>query len=126
MTSISKNVYINKLDDIVNKYNNAYHWTIKIKPVDKNPSMYFDFNKEYNKEGPKFKVGDNIRISKYENIFAKVYIPNWTGEVFLMKNIKNIVPWTYVISDLKDEETVGRLYKKKLQKTNQKELKLNK
>ena len=126
MTSISKNVYINKLDDIVNKYNNAYHWTIKIKPVDKNPSMYFDFNKENNKEGPKFKVGDNIRISKYENIFAKVYIPNWTGEVFLMKNIKNIVPWTYVISDLKDEETVGRLYKKKLQKTNQKELKLNK
>ena len=126
MTSISKNVYINKLDDIVNKYNNAYHWTIKIKPVDKNPSMYFDFNKENNKEGPKFKVGDNIRISKYENIFAKVYIPNWTGEVFLMKNIKSIVPWTYVISDLKDEETVGRLYKKKLQKTNQKELKLNK
>ena len=54
--------------------------------------MYFDFNKENNKEGPKFKVGDNIRISKYENIFAKVYIPNWTGEVFLMKNIKNIVP----------------------------------
>ena len=63
-----------------------------MKPVDKNPSMYFDFNKERNKEGPKFKVGDNVRISKYENIFGKVSIPNWTGEVFLMKNIKNIVP----------------------------------
>ena len=124
MTSISKNVYLNKLDDIVNKYNNAYHWTIKMKPVDKNPSMYFDFNKESNKEGPKFKVGDNVRISKYENIFGKVSIPIWTGEVFLMKNIKNIVPWTYVISDLKDEETVGRLYEKKLQKTNQKELRV--
>ena len=124
MTSISKNVYLNKLDDIVNKYNNAYHWTIKMKPVDKNPGMYFDFNKESNKEGPKFKVGDNVRISKYENIFGKVSIPNWTGEVFLMKNIKNIVPWTYVISDLKDEETVGRLYEKKLQKTNQKELRV--
>ena len=81
MTSISKNVYINKLDDIVNKYNNTYHKTIKLKPVDVKPSIYIDFDKENNKERPKFKVGDNFRISKYENIFAKGYVTNWSEEV---------------------------------------------
>ena len=70
MTSISKNVYIDKLDDIVNKYN-AYHRTIKMKPADVNPSMYTDFNKDNKKEGPKFKVGDHVRKSKYKNIIAK-------------------------------------------------------
>ena len=76
MTSISKNVYIDKLDDIVNKYNNRCHRTIKIKPVDVKPRIYIDFNKKNNKEGLKFKVGDNARISKYKNIFAKGYVPN--------------------------------------------------
>ena len=65
ITSISKNVYIDKLDDIVNKYNNTYHRTIKIKSADVKPNIYFDLNKENNKEGPKFKVGDHVRISKY-------------------------------------------------------------
>ena len=60
MTSISKNVYIDKLDEIGNKYNNSYHKTIKMEPADVNPRMYIDFNKENNKESPKFKVGDNI------------------------------------------------------------------
>ena len=76
MTSISKNVYIDKLGDIVNKYNNAYHRIITMKPVNVNPSMYINFNKENNKEGSKFKVGDHIRISKYKNSSAKGYIPN--------------------------------------------------
>ena len=76
MTSISSNVYIDKLDDMVNKYYNAYHRTIKMKPVDVNPSMYIDFNRENNKEGPKFKFGDNVRISKNKNIFAKGHVPN--------------------------------------------------
>ena len=62
MTSISKNVYINKLDDIVNKYNNTYHRTIKIKPVDVKLSTYIDTSKEINYEDPKFKIGDIIRI----------------------------------------------------------------
>ena len=53
-----------------------------MKPVDVNPSIYFDFNKENNKEGPKFKVGDHVRISKFKNIFAKGYAPNWPEEVF--------------------------------------------
>ena len=71
MTSISKNVYIDNLDEIVNKYNNTYHRTTKMKPVDVKSNIYVDFNKENNKEGPKFKVGDHVRISKYKNIFPE-------------------------------------------------------
>ena len=82
MTSISKNVYINKLDDIVDEYNNTYHRTIKMKPVDVKDNTYIDFKKEVNDKDPKFKVGDHVRISKYKNIFAKGYMPNWSEEVF--------------------------------------------
>ena len=85
-------MYIDQLDEIVNKYNNTYYRTIKMKPADVNPSMYIDFNKEYNKEDPKFKVGIHVRISKYKNIFAKCYIPNWYEEVFVIKKVKNTVP----------------------------------
>ena len=95
MTSISKNVYIDKLDDNVNKYNNTYHKTIKMKPVDAKPSTYIDSRKD-----PKFKIGDIVRISNYKNIFAKGYVPNWS-EVFVIKKLKKTVPWTFVISDLK-------------------------
>ena len=86
MTSILENVCIDKLDDIVNKYYNTYHKTTKMKPVAINPSMYIDFNKENNKEGYKFNVGDIVRISKHKSIFAKGYIPNWSEEVFVIKN----------------------------------------
>ena len=85
MTSISKNVYINKLDDVVSKYNNTYHSTIKIKPIDVKPSTYIDCNKEINDKDPKFKTGDIVRVSKYKNIFAKGYVPNWSEEVFVIK-----------------------------------------
>ena len=69
-------MYIDKLADIVNKYNNTYHRTIKRKPVDVESRTYIDFDKENNKRDPKFEVNDHERISKYKNIFAKVYIPN--------------------------------------------------
>ena len=78
MTSISKNVYIDKLDDIVNKYNNTYHSTIKMKAVDVKPSTYIDCSKEINNKEPKFKIGDIVRISKYQNIFVKGYVSNWS------------------------------------------------
>ena len=71
MVSISKNVYVDKLDNMVYKYNNINHRTIKMKPVDLNSSTYIDFNKENNKESPKLKVGDHVRISKYKNSFCK-------------------------------------------------------
>ena len=89
MTSISKNVYIDKLDDIVNEYNNTYHRTIKMKPVDVKDNTYIDFKKKVNDKDPKFKVSDHVRISKYKNIFAKGHMPNWSEEVFVLSKIKN-------------------------------------
>ena len=124
MTAISKNVYINKLDDIVNEYNSTYHITIKMKPVDVKDNTYTDFEKEVNNRHPKFKVGDNVRISKYKIIFAKGYIPDWSEEVFVVSKIKNTVPWTYVINDLNGGEITGTFYEKELQKTNQKEFRI--
>ena len=91
MTSISKNGYIDELGDIVNKYNNTCHSTINMKPVDVKFSTYIDFGIENNDKDPKFKVGDHVRISKYKNIFAKAYVPNWSEEVFVIKNVKNTV-----------------------------------
>ena len=85
MTAISKNVYINKLDDIVKEYNNTYHTLIKMKPVDVKDNTYIDFKEEVNDKNPKFKVGDRVRISKYKNIFAKGYMPNWSEEILLRK-----------------------------------------
>ena len=99
MTSISKNVYTAKLDDIVDEYNNTYHITIKMKPADVKDNTYINADKEINNKDPKFKVGDHVRISKYKNIFAKGYMPNWSEEVFVIKKVKNTVPWTYVIND---------------------------
>ena len=107
MTSISKNVYIDKLDDIVDEYNNTYHTTIKMKPADVTDNTYINADKEINNKDPNFKVGDRVRISKYKNIFAKGYMPNWSEEVFVIKKVKNTVPWTYVVNDLNGEEITG-------------------
>ena len=126
MTSISKNVYIDKLDDIVDEYNNTYHTTIKMKPIDVKDNTYINSSKEINNKDPKFKVGDHIRISKYKNIFAKGYMPNWSEEVFVIKKVKNTIPWTYVINDLNGEEIIGIFYEKELQKTNQEEFRIEK
>ena len=92
MTSISKNMYIDKLDDIVRKYNNTYHTSIKRKPVDVKDNTYISFKNKVNEKNPKFKVGDHVRICKYKNIFAKGYMPNWSEEIFIVKKIKNTVP----------------------------------
>ena len=119
MTSVSKNVYINKLDDIVNEYDNTYHRTIKMKPVDVKDNKYIDYSKEGNDKDSKFKVDDHVSISKYKNIFAKRYTPYWSEEVFVIKKVKNTVPQTYVINDLNSEEIIGIFYEKELQKTNQ-------
>ena len=126
MTAISKNLYIDKFDNVVDVYNNTYHKMIKMKPVYIKDNTYIDFEKEVNDKDPKFKVGDYVRISKYKNIFAKGYIPNWSEEVFISSKIKNIVPWTYVINDLNGEEIIGTFYDKELQKTNQKGFRIEK
>ena len=109
---------IDKLDDIVNKYNNIYLSTIKTKPGDVKSNTYVDYNKEIKWQNSIFKIGDIIRISKNKNIFARDYDPNWSEEVFIIKKIKNFVLWIHAISDLKSEEIVGTFYKKELQKPN--------
>ena len=126
MTSISKNVYIDKLDDIVDEYNNTQHRTIKMKPIDVNDNTYINNVKEVNDKDPKFKVGDHVRISKYKSIFAKGYTLNWSGKVFVIKKVKNTVPWTYVINDLNGEEIIGTFYENELQKKNQEEFRIEK
>ena len=113
MTAISKNVYFDVLDVIVNKYNNTVERTIKMKPTDVKDDTYVDSNKEVNDKDPKFKVGDHVKVSKYKNIFAKGYMPNFSEEVFVANKIKNIVPWTYVINDPNGEEVTGTFYEKK-------------
>ena len=112
MTAISKNVCFDVLDDIVNKYNNTVYKTIKMKPIDVMGDSYAEYNENPNKKDPKFKVVDHIRISKYKNIFAKGYTPNWSEEVFVISKIKNTVPWTYIINDLNCEEITGNFYEK--------------
>ena len=126
MTTISKNVYIDKLDYIVKEYNNKYHTSIKMKPLDVKDNTYIDFKKEIDNKDPKFKVGDHVRISKYKNIFAKGYMPNWSEGVFVIKKVKNTVPWTYVVNDLNDEKIIGTFYEKELQSTNQQKFRIEK
>ena len=126
ITSISNNVYIDELDDIVKEYNDKYHTSIKMKPVDVTDNTYIDFKKEINNKDPKFKVGDYVRISKYKNIFTKGYMPNWSEEIFIIKKIKNTVLWTYVINDLNGEEIIGTFHEKELQGTRQNEFRIEK
>ena len=116
MTATGKNVYYDVLDDVVNKYNNTKHSTIKMKPIDvkNNKRVYID---EHNEKDSKFKVGDRVRISRYKNIFAKGYAPNWSSEIFIINKINDTVPYTCNLKDLNDEEIIGSFYDKELQKT---------
>ena len=114
------------LDDIVKKYNNTVHRTIKIKPIDVKSDSYAGYYKNSNEKDTKFEGGDHVRISKYRNIFAKGYASNWSEGSFVISKIKNTVRWTSVISDLNGEKIVGTFYEKELQKTNQKEFRIEK
>ena len=126
MTAISKNVYFDVLNDIVNKYNTTVHRTIKMKPIDVISNFYAKYNEDSNEKDPKFRVGNRFRISKYKNIFAKGYTPNWSEEVFTITKNKDTVLWAYTISDLNGEPITGSFYEKELQKINQKESKIEK
>ena len=77
MTSVSKNVYFDVLDDIVDEYNNKYHRTINMKPIDVKFDSFAEYNEESNEKDPKFKTVDHVRISKYKDIFPKGYALNW-------------------------------------------------
>ena len=117
MTAINKNVYYDVLDGVVNEYNNTKHNTIKMKPKDvknDNNRVYID---EYNKKSARFNVNDRVRISKFENIFAKGYTPNWSKEIFVINKINDAVLWTYSLKDLNGEEIIGSFYDRELQNT---------
>ena len=116
MTATAKNVYYDVLDDVVNEYSNTTHNTIKTKPIDvgDNKRVYID---EHNEKDSRCKVGDRIRISKFKNIFAKGYNPNWSKEIFIVDKINDTVPYTYNIKDLNDEEIIGSFYDRELQKS---------
>ena len=126
MTANLENVYFNVLNDIVGEHNNTYHKTIKMKPIVVKFDSFAEYNEESNKNDLKFKVGDYARISKDKNIFAKRYTPNRSKDIFVLKQIKNAVPWTYVISDLNGEEIIDSFYEKELQKTGKKKSELKK
>ena len=106
MPFVTKTVYIDKLDDIVNEYNNTYHRTIKMKPTEVKDNTYINQVKDVIDKDPKLKVGDHVRISKYKNILAKGYNPNCSEDVFVIKEVENTVPWPYVINDLNGEESI--------------------
>ena len=117
MTATGKNVYYDVLDDVVNEYNNTKHNTIKMKPKNvksDNKRVYID---EHNEKDSRFKVGDRVRTSKFKNIFAKGYTPNWSREIFIVNKINDTAPYTYNIKDLNDEEIIGSFYHKELQKS---------
>ena len=97
-----------------------------MKPIDVKDNTYINIGEELNDKDPKLKVGDHVRISNYRNIFAKGYTPNWSEEIFVIKKVKNAVPWTYVINDINSEEVIGTFYEKELHKTNQEELRIEK
>ena len=126
MTVISKNVYFDVLDDIVNKYNNTVHKTIKMKPTDVTDDSYAEYNEDFNKKDPKFKVGDHVRISKYKIVFAKGYTPNSSEDVFVISKIKKTVPWTCVVNDLSGQKIAGRFYENELQKTSPEKFRIKK
>ena len=109
-----KYVNFDVLDDIVNKYNNTYHKTIKMKPIDVGDNSFAEYNEESNEKDPKFKVDDHVRISNFEIVFAKGYTPNWSEEIFVVKKTKNIVLWTYITNDLNDEKIARSFYEKEL------------
>ena len=126
MTATGKKVYYDVLDDVVNKYNNTEHSTIKMKPIDvgdNNKRVYIDEHNEKDsrfKVGDRvsrFKVGDRVRISIFKNIFAKGYAPNWSSEIFIVDKVNDTVPYAYNLKVLNDEEIIGSFYDKELQNT---------
>ena len=115
MAAVSKNGYFDLFDDMVNKYNNTVHRSIKMKAIDVTSDSYARYNEDSNKKELKFKVVDRVRISKYKKKFANGYTQNWSEDVFVSK-IKNTVPWTYVISDLNADPINGSFYEKNCKK----------
>ena len=126
MTAVSKNVYFDVLDNILNKSNNTVCRTIKMKPIDVTFDSYAEYNENSNVIQPKFKVGYHVRTSKHKIVFAKGYTQNWSDDVFVVSKINDTFPWIYKISDLNSEKIAGSFYEKELQKTSQEKFRIKK
>ena len=126
MTAVSKNVYFDMLDDIINRYNKTVRRSIKMKPIDVTSDSYAECIKDSDKTKPKFKVADRVKISMYKNIFDKGYTQNWSEEVFVVSKIKDTVLWTNVISDVNGEKIAGSFYEKVSQRTSQEKFRIEK
>ena len=126
MTAVSKNVYFDVLDNILNKFNNTVCRTIKMKPIDVTFDSYAEYNENSNVIQPKFKVGYHVRTSKHKIVFAKGYTQNWSDDVFVVSKINDTFPWIYKISDLNSEKIAGSFYEKELQKTSQEKFRMKK
>ena len=112
MTAISKNVYFDMLDDIVNKYNNTVHRTIKTQPIDVTDDYYAKYNENFNKKILNLKLVTMLQFQNIKKNLLKDLPQNWSEKVFAISKIKNTVPWTYVMNDLNGEEITRRFYEK--------------
>ena len=117
MTATGKNVYWDVLDDVVEKYNNTINRSISMKPKDVKSEKEAVYVEQSNEKSTRFSVGDHVTITKFKNIFAKGYTPNWSKEIFVVNKIKNTVPWTYELKDLNGEDIICSFYDRELQKT---------
>ena len=117
MTAIGKNVYWNVSDDVVAKYNNTINRSIGMKPKNVKNDKKSVYVEESNEKNARFSVGDRVRISKFKNVFAKGYTPNWSKEIFVVNKRKNTRPWTYELKDLNGEDNIGSFYDRELQRT---------
>ena len=119
--------YLDMLSKLVKQYNNTKHSSIKMTPTEASKknnegTVYFNLygEKDQLSTKPKFRVGDEVRISKYKrNVFDKGYTPNWTEEVFMIDKIQYTKPITYKLKDLNDEEIQGSFYEPELLKAEQ-------
>jgi hypothetical protein len=117
--------WIDMLDKLMFEYNNRYHNTIKMKPIEASKqtnkvSVWYNYNQDIKPVGkPKFKVGDKVRISRIKGLFEKGYLPNWSEELFEIVSVKHTIPFTYTIKDMNGEHVAGSFYSEELQKTNQ-------
>ena len=102
------------LDDIVKKSNGTINKSIDMKPKDVSDDVKAEYVEESNEKSARFSVGERVRISKFKNVFAKEYTPNWSKEIFVVSRVNNTVPWTYVLKDLNDEEIIGSFYDREL------------
>ena len=126
MTSVSNNVYIDKVADIFNKYNNTYHSAIKMKPADVNSSTYIDFNKENEKEDPRFKVGDHKRMSKLKTFLQKITFQTGVKKFLWLKKLKILICWQTLLVILMVMKLLERLWKRSGKKRTKKSSELKK